>query len=211
MRKITIFILFQVFFCSENVIFSQNIDINMLEKINDINSHGFSREVSNSAGFVDVSVPVVLTGVALIKSDDILLKKSIFIGVSFGVNSVFTYAIKYAVKRPRPRMTYPDRIVWYENMTSESFPSGHTSAAFNTATSLTLSFPQWYVAIPSFLWATSVGYSRMNLGVHYPTDVLCGAILGSASAFLTYKINNWFWKTQNNKPLLHGQKELVWY
>jgi len=211
MRKITIFILFQVLFCGENITFSQNFDINALDKINDLPTHGFSRVVSNSAGFIDFGVPVALAGVALIKSDDILLKKSIYIGVSLGVNSFATYAIKYSVRRPRPRVDYPDRIVWYENMTTNSFPSGHTSAAFNTATSITLAFPKWYVAVPSHIWAASVGYSRMNLGVHYPSDVICGAILGSASAFLTYKINNWFWKTQNNKTLLGKQKDLVWY
>lgn len=211
MRKITIFILFQVIFFSGNVVFSQNFDINALEKINDIGTHGFSRVVSNTAGYVDVGVPVVLAGIALIDSNDALLKKSIYIGVSLGVNQLATTAAKHIVRRDRPRATYPDRIVWYENMTTNSFPSGHTSAAFNTATSLTCSFPKWYVAVPSYLWATSVGYSRMNLGVHYPSDVLCGAVLGSASAFLTCKINNWFWKTQNNKPLLNSHKELAWY
>jgi len=213
MRKITIFILFQVIFCGGNVVFSQNFDINALEKINNIGTHGFSRVVSNTAGYIDVSVPVVLAGVALIDGNDALLKKSIYIGVSLGVNQLAVVAVKNIVRRPRPRVSYPDRIVWYEDMTSLSFPSGHTAAAFNTATALTFSFPKWYVAVPSYLWAASVGYSRMNLGVHYPSDVFCGALLGSASAFLTYKINNWFWKTQNNKPLLgnKGKKDLVWY
>ena len=42
----------------------------------------------------------------------------------------------------------------------------------------------------------------MNLGVHYPSDVLAGAILGAGSAYATYKLNNWFWKKNNNKRLI---------
>jgi membrane-associated phospholipid phosphatase len=70
-------------------------------------------------------------------------------------------------------------------------PSAHTSSAFATATSLSLAFPKWYVVVPSFVWASSVGYSRMHLGVHYPSDVLVGALVGSGSAFLTQKANQW--------------------
>ena len=211
MRKITLFILLQVFFISENVVFSQNFDINTLEKINDIHTHEFSRAISNTAAYIDMGIPVILAGISLIKSDDALLQQSIYIGVSLGVNQLATVAIKNIVRRPRPRVSYPDRIIWYENMTSKSFPSGHTSSAFNTATSVTLCFPKWYIAVPSYVWATAVGYSRMNLGVHYPTDVLYGALLGSATAFLTFKINNYFWKTQHNKSQNKKQQELTWY
>jgi membrane-associated phospholipid phosphatase len=77
---------------------------------------------------------------------------------------------------------------------SPSFPSGHTSDAFATATSLSIAFPKWYVIAPSFLWACSVGYSRMDLGVHYPSDVMAGAIIGAGSAYLCYKANRWIQK-----------------
>jgi len=79
----------------------------------------------------------------------------------------------------------------YEDVSSLSFPSGHTSEAFSTATALSLKYPEWYIIAPAYLWAGSVGYSRMNLGVHYPTDVLAGALLGTGTAFLTLKVNEW--------------------
>ena len=79
-----------------------------------------------------------------------------------------------------------------------SFPSGHVSAAFCTATSLSLRFHKWYVIAPSFLWATSVGWARMYQGVHYPSDVLAGAIVGAGSAWLGYKIQHRMEKKHND-------------
>ncbi|WP_256604704.1 phosphatase PAP2 family protein [Sphingobacterium multivorum] len=64
-----------------------------------------------------------------------------------------------------------------------SFPSGHTSSAFATASALSRAYSKWYVVAPSLLWASSVGYSRMYLGVHFPSDVLTGAVLGTGAAF----------------------------
>ena len=78
-------------------------------------------------------------------------------------------------------------------------PSGHTSTAFATATSLSLAYPKWYVVAPSFIWAGTIGYSRMHLGVHYPSDVVVGALVGSGSAFLCYKANQWINKKRKKK------------
>jgi membrane-associated phospholipid phosphatase len=53
---------------------------------------------------------------------------------------------------------------------------------------LSLNYPKWYVVVPSYAWASLVGYSRMAIGMHYPSDVLIGALVGSASSFLVYKL-----------------------
>lgn len=89
--------------------------------------------------------------------------------------------MKYGFNRKRPFVTYPDLITKKSEAGSPSFPSGHTSQAFATATSLSLAYPKWYVIAPSLLWAGAVGYSRMELGVHYPSDVLVGALIGIGS------------------------------
>jgi membrane-associated phospholipid phosphatase len=58
--------------------------------------------------------------------------------------------------------------------------------AFAAATTISLQYPKWYVIAPAFIYASGVGYSRMYLGVHYPTDVLAGAVLGAGSSFVTH-------------------------
>jgi undecaprenyl-diphosphatase len=68
------------------------------------------------------------------------------------------------------------------------FVSSHASNSFNVAL-LSLMFikKKWY-SITILLWATVIGYSRIYLGVHYPGDVICGALLGSLIGWGVYKL-----------------------
>jgi undecaprenyl-diphosphatase len=63
--------------------------------------------------------------------------------------------------------------------TSTSFPSGHTASAFAFATAVGADLP--VLALPLHLLAATVGYSRVHTGVHYPGDVVAGAVLGSTA------------------------------
>ncbi len=56
---------------------------------------------------------------------------------------------------------------------------------------LTLQCPKWYVIVPAYAWAGAVGYSRLWLGMHYPSDVAVGALVGAASAYVSYKGMQW--------------------
>jgi undecaprenyl-diphosphatase len=91
------------------------------------------------------------------------------------------------VNKPRPFITY-DFIQKITSGGSPSFPSGHTTDAFVTAAVLSLAFRKWYVIVPVYLWALLVAYSRMDLGVHYPSDVLAGMCLGTVMAFIGYRV-----------------------
>ncbi len=206
MRKFTTIIL--LLFVSINFtpeLRAQNADIDLLKSLNNPTPKAlrdYSVFMSNTTALFSLGTPIAMGVTALISKNDDLLKDAIYVGASVGLDAVLTYGLKRTFNRPRPYTSYPNDIVAYETEKTLSFPSGHTSLAFATATSLSLSNPKWYIIAPSYFWAVSVGYSRMNLGVHYPSDVLAGAALGAGSAYLTYKINQWYWKKQENKKIL---------
>lgn len=188
--------LFLVLCCCSLPVFSQNADINILKSINLGRNKQLDptfRGITNSVTPVSIAVPVTVLAVGLIKHDSTLKNKGLYIGASLILAAGISTGLKYSVHRTRPFVTYP----FIDKATSggsPSFPSGHTSDAFATATSFSLAFPKWYVIAPSYLWACSVGYSRMHLGVHYPSDVLAGAITGAGSSYLCYKLNKWLFK-----------------
>lgn len=206
MHKITtIILLILTLSFTNNNLSAQNWDIETLERLNNQSEmKGFSTFISESTIITSFGIPVGIGITALVKDDDKMLKEALYIGVSQMINNGLTYALKLSFNRERPYDTYP-QIENYKVMSSASFPSGHTSLAFSTATALSLQYPKWYIIAPSFFWASSVGYSRMNLGVHYPTDIIAGAILGAGSAYLTLKLNELFWEKKNHKQILTWQ------
>jgi membrane-associated phospholipid phosphatase len=180
--------------------FSQNWDINLLRDINlnrNKNLDNTFRFITNSASPVSIGTPIILYSVGLIEKDKTMKDKALYIGVSVASSMAVATIMKYSVNRTSPFVTYPD----LEKVTSggsPSFPSGHTSDAFSPATSLSLAYPKWDIIAPSFVWAGACGYSRMDLGVHYPSDVLMGAIVGAGSAYLCYKGNQWLNKKRKH-------------
>ncbi len=148
-------------------------------------------------------ISLIVPGAMLIKGwyhrDTMLIDQGFKACVAFGVNTALTLGIKYITERNRPFVIYPNYFHPPRAVeTGYSFPSGHTSFAFATATSLCMVFPKWYFIIPAYAWALSTGWSRMYLGVHYPTDVLMGAITGSLSSFLSFKLEKWL--SKKGKP-----------
>ena len=166
---------------------AQSADIKLLRKINLERNTKLDQTflvITHSFAPVALALPATLATIGLIKNDSLLKQNALMITGSLIGSSIVMVGMKWGIGRDRPFVTYPD----LENLafpTGMSFPSGHTSVAFSTATSITLAYPKWYVYVPAFLWAGSVGYSRMHIGVHYPSDVFIGAIIGSGSALLS--------------------------
>lgn len=170
---------------------AQNWDINTVKKVNSWEVHDLSRTLSHSGLLLPVGVPTAMGIYALIQKDEPLLKDAIYIGTTVIEAVGITYGLKYAFDRQRPFVKYPDRVHPVDPEDSPSFPSGHTAAAFSLATSLSITYPKWYVIAPSALWACGVGFARINQGVHYPSDVLTGAAIGVGCAFVNVYINRW--------------------
>lgn len=170
---------------------AQHWDINTVKKVNQWEIHNLSRELSHSGIILPIGVPTAMGIYALVKKDQPLLKDAVYIGTSVIEALGITYAFKYTFDRQRPFEKYPGRIHPIEKEDSPSFPSGHTAAAFSLATSLSITYPKWYVIAPSAVWACGVGLARINQGVHYPSDVLTGAVIGVGCAFANIYINRW--------------------
>lgn len=181
---------------------AQNWDIELLDKLNqapEIDPDKGWIVFSKNACIIDVSTPLSIMLIGKLKKDNDLTHKGLAIGSSYVATAVLTLTLKNIIKRPRPHETYPTIIYAKSSTGSYAFPSGHTSSAFSTATSLSLAFPKWYVTVPAFAYASAVGYSRMDLGVHYPSDVLAGALLGSSTAYLTFKMNKALQKNHKSR------------
>jgi membrane-associated phospholipid phosphatase len=200
--KLVIFLIISLFSLS---VLSQNRDIDLLRHINLDRNRSFDgtfRLITNSASPISFGTPVIMCGIGLIKRDSLLLRKSMVVASSVAATVIITAILKYTINRPRPFETYPD-IQKVTGGGSPSFPSGHTSEAFSLATSVSLAYPKWYIIVPSFVWAGAVGYSRMDLGVHYPSDVLAGAILGAGCSWITFKVNQ---KLNQRKQKFQGAR-----
>lgn len=172
---------------------AQNADIDLLKHINlsrNVRLDPAFRFVTNSVAPLSLALPAGVIGTGMLSHDKALRNKGYEMGAAVVSAFVLSRILKYSVNRTRPYVTYPvlDNVV---TETDPSFPSGHTTAAFATATTLAIHFPKWYVIVPAYVWAAGAGYSRMHLGVHYPSDVLAGAVTGAGSAYLTHKANQW--------------------
>ena len=105
----------------------------------------------------------------------------LFAGIlGFAIELPVQHIIKRLTRRHRPFQHIPDIQFLLPPPDQFSFPSGHTAGAFLMAGLLSTAFPMMF--IPSYLWAAAVGFSRIYLGVHFPSDVLAGAVLGIMSA-----------------------------
>jgi len=166
-------------------------DIQVLRDIN-LNRNSrldpFFQFNSNSVTYVAIGIPVALTIKAFLKKDSASISNASLVVLTQATAGILTELIKYTVNRDRPFITYPELEVLSDHGGS-SFPSGHTSAAFASATAISLAFPKWYIALPAYTWASCVGYSRMHLGCHYPSDVLAGAILGIGTGWIMSRVN----------------------
>lgn len=91
--------------------------------------------------------------------------------------------LKALIKRDRPFVHLTDCSIAITPSDKFSMPSGHTAAAFLMA--FLVSHYYFEFSVMAYLWAAGIGISRVILGVHYPSDIIVGAILGMSCAYLS--------------------------
>lgn len=163
----------------------QQIDNNILEKLAAGRTPGqtsFWYGISHVNNYVNIGVPAGLLVAGLIRNDEPMKENALYVASSTASSYLLDYLIKIIVRRPRPFIVDLHLTPVYRPG-EYSFPSGHTSSSFGTMVALSRAYPKWYVIAPALLWSTSIGYSRLYLGVHNPSDVLAGAALGTGAAF----------------------------
>lgn len=98
------------------------------------------------------------------------------VGAAILVAEGVSLALKSWIGRDRPPLSNPDPEPLIDLPATHSFPSGHATVSFACATVLALAVPR--LRVPLYSLAALIAFSRVYVGVHYPLDVLAGALLG---------------------------------
>jgi membrane-associated phospholipid phosphatase len=190
----------------------QKIDLNILEAINHNRIRSldhFFIFITNIATVVTYSTSVILLLYSYIKHRFLLQRKSLMLFSSLIITSAIIDTLKHVVNRTRPFIAHPsiDHLV---NVSTSSFPSGHTGEVFVLATVITFLFrrQKWAVVL-SLIWAFLVVYTRLVLGVHYPSDVLASMIIGVAIgiALPQFLINRGILQNYMNRGRLYSKRK----
>ena len=132
---------------------------------------------------------IVLIGVIALFFGKKHLKISAMVFLSAYVISRYVFkAIKFFVQRPRPFHSLDDVRLLMGTHEGFSFPSGHATTSFCLATVVAMRYPK--LRWPAYIAAALVALSRPYLGVHYPTDILAGSMLGAVIGYLVTKTAN---------------------
>lgn len=166
-----------------------DMDIQLLEWINNHRLKALDPlflAITDTAYLLAFLVAFVVLAVGLYNKNLTEIRKGLYLLIALGVNTVIVTLIKYLVNRERP-FVHNDMVEKLTTGNSPSFPSGHTSDAFIIAVLFCILFPRkLWMQLLIWGWALAVAYSRIVLGVHYPSDVLGSIFIGTGVATLVY-------------------------
>jgi len=170
----------------------ESVDFSILRWIQSnriVSLDGLLRLFSAATTFISIGL-ILLTSV-LSRFSRKGLKNMFQVALVLFLAALITYSVKSLVNRTRPFNEY-HAIEKLGKGGGASFPSGHTLEAFVIATTMALLYRKKKVQVPAFCWAVLVAYSRLALGVHYPSDVLGGMLIGILLAIvMDYGFRKW--------------------
>lgn len=185
--------------------YSENsIDVKIFRSFNNIKGsfvHSLIDISNRSLVPVGIGTPIGMFIAARLNKNHYDESSAALLALTEITNEIFTQSLKYSVKRNRPFRTLNNvNITDTSNVKGTySFPSGHASGSFAIATLLTLRYPDKPVLIAGlYTYALTVALGRLYWGVHYPSDVFTGMLVGAGSAALIYSLRKPLIKAKNN-------------
>ena len=155
--------------------------------------------ISDTTTFVSIALVLLVMIISFVKKSKAMRQQGFMLVALLLLVMGVTQGLKALIDRDRPFTTYPN----IEKLSSggdSSFPSGHTLEAFAMAAALSMMFSRKKIILPVYAWAILVAYSRMALGVHYPSDVLAGILIGSLIGWIVH------WVFRRMVPAAEGKR-----
>ncbi|QZY53680.1 phosphatase PAP2 family protein [Crassaminicella profunda] len=159
--------------------FIKNIDISIIDYIYNYIQSPFLNKIMipistiGNGGFIWIIIILILLRTKKHRKMGLAATCALLLSAILGL-----LILKPLIQRPRPFVELSYIHLLIHAPSSYSFPSGHTITAFSTAITLVKMIKNKIFAIPIMLLAIFIGFSRIYLTVHYPSDVLAGIILG---------------------------------
>jgi len=145
-------------------------------------------------GIVQTGICLALIMGGLIRGK-IDLRRAGYAGlIAYAASGIVAQLMKHIWDRPRPLLVLFDVRIVEKPLFMHSFPSGHTATAFAAAFAYGAFLPKLRLLLIPLAIATAI--SRVYLGVHFPTDVIMGAVIGSVTGILSARMVS----TKSNEP-----------
>ena len=152
--------------------------------------------ITNIGGFIGIILILFLIIIfAHLKNNKRLRNIALLALISLLVSGIFVVFVKNLIHEPRPFVSLADVHLLIMENDPNSFPSGHTASTFSVVMIFVLNmkkiFKKYYIAISiiTVVFAFLIAFSRVYVGVHYPSDVIVGGIIGTVMALLVNKVN----------------------
>ncbi len=113
------------------------------------------------------------------------------------VNELF---LKHLIDRARPIEVVSGLTTVVPTPDSGSFPSGHSASSFASVFVLLMLAPKKY-SIPSLIFGIVIAFSRLYVGVHFPTDVIGGILMGTLYGFVGYRLGTYLYNRRGKKTV----------